>query len=212
MKDEIATIYNCFNQEIGTASKKDVHKKGLWHRAVSFIILDTAKKEIIFQHHESPEKINWETFFVKLNGGHVQHGEKPIDAFRELEEELGLKDKAKNSLYVGTYQLSVQFSENFINNEFIYFYIVPGENIKDEMNFIDDEVASIISVNVYDALETILGNKGNIDAELSDLKTNTTILLNQVNFKNFTDDNLYLRIMIAAKRYLDGENKSLILI
>ncbi|MCA9387381.1 NUDIX domain-containing protein, partial [Candidatus Dojkabacteria bacterium] len=123
--EEKVQIYNCFNEPTKIATKKDVHSKGLWHRAVAFIIIDTKSNEIIFQHNESPEELSQNEFFVKLNGGHIQYGEEPIDGFRELEEELGLKYKADTSLFIGTYQLSVQFSDNFINNEFIYFYIVP---------------------------------------------------------------------------------------
>lgn len=211
-KNDLVTIYNCFNKEIGTEHKKVVHQKGLWHRAVSFILLDTTSREIIFQHSEAPSEIKWDGFFVKMNGGHIQHGEEPIEGFRELEEELGLKDRAESSHYAGTYQLSVQFSDDFINNEFVYFYIVPGDDIKKDVQFDEHEVKSIISVNVDDALALLLGDKKEIDATVSGSDDELHVTFSKDNFRNFTDDNLYLRIMIAAKRYLDDEEKRLILI
>lgn len=212
MAEEILEIYNCFNQKIGEETKVDVHKKGYWHRSICFLVVDPGTRETVFQDSKGLEQFHDEDFFVKLNGGHISKGETPEEGFRELREELGLELTASDSTPAGKYQLSFQPTEEFINNEFIYFYIVPLKDAFNKISFTDGEVICITKFNVDETIKLLLGDIEEIKGKARDEKETINITLRKQNFRDFTDDNLYLRMMLAVRRYLDGEDKRTVLI
>jgi 8-oxo-dGTP pyrophosphatase MutT (NUDIX family) len=218
MPEEMLKTYDCFNKEVGRAARAMIHAEGLWHRAVVFLLLDPTSREIIFQNSKGLEDYEKENFFLKLNGGHITENDTEEDIFRELQEELGLSINPKNAFLVGKYQLSFELDADFKRNqpiknrEFISFYIVCIENAFEKIKFEDGEVKSIIKFEIDKAIELLLGKVRFINATARDEMISKDLILKPENFKNFTDDNLYLRIMIASKRYLDGEDKNLILL
>lgn len=58
----------------------------------------------------------------------------------------------------------------------------------------------------------MVGDTEEIKGAARDEEKTIDITLRKQNFRDFTDDNLYLRMMLAVKRYLDGEDKRTILI
>ncbi|MCA9387228.1 hypothetical protein KC669_04305, partial [Candidatus Dojkabacteria bacterium] len=89
---------------------------------------------------------------------------------------------------------------------------VPEENIISQMVLDSREVKSIIKVDVNGALDVILDKRTDVTATVTDLNEEKKIKLTESHFRNFTDDNLYLKIMLAAKHYLEGENHEYIVI
>ena len=49
MSEELLPTYDAFNRPLGSANRSDVHRNGLWHRSVNFIVIDSKKKTAIFQ-------------------------------------------------------------------------------------------------------------------------------------------------------------------
>ena len=91
---ELLDIVDEKNNVIGKVEERSiVHQEGLWHRHVGAWIMNE-KGEILFQKGVSnnPEKINrW-----YKTGGHVDAGEKPIEAIqRETKEEIGINIPAE---------------------------------------------------------------------------------------------------------------------
>lgn len=212
MQDEIIDLVDTTNKVIGTVGKKEAHKLAKWHRTVSFILVDSKKKLIYFQDRNKPTELQSEDFFVKLNGGHLLSGETPEQGVRELEEELGLKIAPENIIPIGINQTAVDFSEDYKIREFIYYFIVDIEDVLNKVKFQDGEVSSIIYFNPEQALQLVLGETKEITGTVFDGKIKSPIILKSTAFKNFTDDNLYLRIFLAVKRYFEGEPKKYIVI
>lgn len=92
-------IVNEKGEIIGEESRERIHKEGLLHREVH-VWLYTPKREIIFQHRAK----NKDTFPDLLDataGGHVEINDSYDEtAIKEIEEEIGLKIKESDLIYI----------------------------------------------------------------------------------------------------------------
>ena len=205
MQDEIIDLVDTSNKIIGQISKNESHRLAKWHRTVNFILVDNKRKLIYFQDKGKSPDHNSEDFFVKLNGGHLLAGETPEQGIRELEEELGINRIQGKIIPVGINQTFVDFSEDYKIREFVYYFIVDVDDVQSKVNFLDGEVSSVICFNPEQALGLILGEREEITSTVFDGEKESEMTLKTTAFKNFTDDNLYLRIFLAVKRYFAGE-------
>ncbi len=212
MQDEIIDLVDTTNKIIGQIGKNESHKSAKWHRTVSFILVDSKRKLIYFQDKAKVSELNSEDFFVKLNGGHLLSGETPEQGIRELEEELGIKVHPDKLIPMGIDQTAVDFSDKYKIREFMYYFIVDVEDVLNKVKFQDSEVSSLIYFDPEHALKLILGAAKEMTGIVYDGEKELEVTLKPTAFKNFTDDNLYLRIFLAVKRYFAGEPPEYIII
>lgn len=214
MQEEKLTIYNASNQPIGQADRSEVHRKGLWHRSVNYLVLDTDKRTLIFQDSKTLDQFNQEKFFIKMNGGHVQGDDMDSEMARELNEEFGLGiPLAKAVHFLGTYQVSFEPTEDFINHEFMYFYIVSFVNAFENIDMDNKEVKTVLEIPIDKAIDLLVGDIQEIDIAARDAnKTEMNISLTSLAFRNFTDDSLYLRLFLAAQDFCNARNTKHIVI
>ena len=89
MSDEIFDIVNERDEVIGQAPRREVHARGLWHRAVHVLVFN-AHGEVFLQKRsmlKDTAKGKWDS----SSSGHVDTGEDyDTCAVRELREEIGL--------------------------------------------------------------------------------------------------------------------------
>ena len=89
MAEEIFDIVNERDEVIGRAPRKEVHARGLWHRAIHVLVFN-ARGEIFLQKRSMLKDIakgKWDS----STSGHVDKGEDyDTAAVRELSEEIGL--------------------------------------------------------------------------------------------------------------------------
>ena len=77
------------NNIVGRATRDECHTKGLWHRAVHILIVNS-KNEILLQKR-SMQKDLYKGYWIDAAAGHVDSGEIYEEAAeRELKEELGI--------------------------------------------------------------------------------------------------------------------------
>lgn len=214
MENEQLTTYNAFNQPIGKADRSEVHKNGLWHRSVNYLVLDQKKRTLIFQDSKTLDQFDKDTFFIKMNGGHVQSDNVETEMAREMYEELGLEvSQASDIHFLGVYQVSFEPTEDFINREFMYFYLVSFENALQNVDMDDAEVKTVLEIPIDDTVYLLTGDRMEIEVSAKDVnntKMNPTLTTDA--FKNFTDDALYLRLFLAAQDFCNGRDPKHIVI
>src|SRR5258708_15720815 len=89
MNDEIFDVVNDRDEVIGQASRADVHRTGLKHRAVHVLIFN-ARGELFLQKR-SLKKDNFPGVWGSSSSGHLDCGEAyDACALREVWEELGI--------------------------------------------------------------------------------------------------------------------------
>lgn len=214
MAEELLTIYDAFNNPVGTASRSDIHTNGLWHRSVNFIVFDSKKRTAVFQDSNTLDTFNPDDFFVKMNGGHARNEDILTEVSRELDEELGLKiDFADDVHFLGKYQVSFEPTKDFINREFMYFYLTAFSNAFEKIQMDKIEVKSIFEIDIDEAVDLLVGDKKMVQVIARDVAGDRTILnFTNHSFKNFTDDSLYLRIFLALQDFCNGRSRDYIVI
>ena len=89
MSEEIFDIVNDRDEVIGQAPRKEVHARGLWHRAVHVLVFNQ-RGEVFLQKRsmlKDTAKGKWDS----SSSGHVDSGEEyDATAVREVREEIGL--------------------------------------------------------------------------------------------------------------------------
>lgn len=96
MTEEIFDIVNERDEVVGQAPRKEVHARGLWHRAVHVLVFN-ARGEVFLQKRsmlKDTAKGKWDS----SSSGHLDSGEDyDACAVRELREEIGLDLAARTA-------------------------------------------------------------------------------------------------------------------
>ena len=88
-QDEIFDVVDEHNRVVGTASRAEVHRLGLRHRACHIIVFDLQSRVLVQQR--SLTKDNSPGLWDSSSAGHVDSGESYAScAIRELKEELAI--------------------------------------------------------------------------------------------------------------------------
>ncbi len=91
-QQEILEVFDRQNRRIGQATRGTIHRFGLRHRSVHIFVFDCAGRLYLQLRREHKDQYprHWDTSAA----GHVSPGEHfTAAAARELEEELGIKEK-----------------------------------------------------------------------------------------------------------------------
>ena len=93
MPEEIFDIVNERDEVVGQAPRKEVHARGLWHRAVHVLVFNA--RGGVFLQKRSIKKDRQPGVWDSSCSGHVDSGEAYDEtAMRELREEIGLDLKS----------------------------------------------------------------------------------------------------------------------
>lgn len=88
--DEYFDVVNERDEPVGRALRREVHARGLWHRAVHILVFDAAGR--VFLQKRSMAKDMSPGLWDSSCAGHVDAGEDyDAAAVRELFEELGIR-------------------------------------------------------------------------------------------------------------------------
>lgn len=139
-------------------TSKEVHSKGLYHRAVQLYWINS-KKELLCQRRS----LNVEQYPGALSislTGHVEEGETSTQALkREVFEELGLQAHELNLEFLFSYKQSCKISVDCIDRQFIDVFICQSDLNIDKIVLNKKEVAEVVWITL-DEFEMLLKNSG----------------------------------------------------
>ncbi len=135
--DEIFDIYTRDGEHLGTKEKSICHSNnpGFYHKPVWVWIINSDGQVLVQKRAETKKK--YPNYWDMPSAGHVQAGESSImGAIRETEEELGIKTKEVDYLYIGEFIADKSW-------EIAQIYLLKLDlNIKD-MHLQEKEVAEV---------------------------------------------------------------------
>lgn len=140
-------------------TRKEVHSKGLWHRAIVVAIINE-KNEILLQQRSINKDKNAGLWDISV-AGHISSGQDAVSAaIREINEEVVVDVEAKVSVtdfrYMFSYRVSQEFSKDYIENQFYDFFILRKNGIrKENIRMQESEVQAVKFVSLIE-LEGIL--------------------------------------------------------
>lgn len=150
--DDTLVLVDLFDNEIGKASKKEVHEKGLLHRAFSVFIVNDGRMLI---QKRNRNKYHSGGLWTNACCSHPRYGELLDEAvIRRIKEELGITtqfDKAFRFVYRSTFKNGI--TEYEYDHVFISDYngnIEPDEDEIEEYKWVGLEELADDLVNYPD--------------------------------------------------------------
>jgi len=152
-KKGITEIKQKVNQQTGEIlSRKEVHKRGLWHRIIVVAIIND-KNEILIQQRSNNKDKNPGKWDISVTG-HLSAGQDSLTAAtREISEEvsvsLGYSVEVKDFRFMFSYRKEEKVNENHYDRQFYDFFILRQKGLTIEnLKFQSSEVQDIKFVNI----------------------------------------------------------------
>ncbi|GIP24677.1 NUDIX domain-containing protein [Paenibacillus sp. J22TS3] len=167
MADEMLDIYDAEMNHLGTASRAQAHKEGLWHQTFHCWVLNRAAEDgpaLLLQLRHK----NKDTYPDMLDiscAGHLMAGETAREGVRELEEELGLKVSFQELVYCGSAAEESLISDKLIDREFSHVYILECDKPLDQYRCQLSEVSALFLAQVNELEELLEGRRDTIRSE-----------------------------------------------
>ena len=203
---ELLNIYNDREEFIGTATRKEVHSKGLWHKIFLCCIFRPNNKMLI-QLRQKIKEENPNLLDVAA-GGHLQAGEdEMISGLREIEEEIGLYlEDDSRLIYCGKYKkIKENVEKNYFNKEIINVYFLKDSTPLTEYKMQTEEVDALFEIDISNGINFFSGEQEIISIE-GCLRDSTEIITRNVTVRDFvtsTSGNIWLKLFIMGQKIVD---------
>lgn len=138
-------------------SREEVHKKGLWHRAIVVAIVNE-RNEVLIQQRALDKEKNAGMWDISA-AGHISSGQDSLmAAAREISEEvsvsLGYSVEVKDFRFMFSFRKEQKFNEDFIERQFYDFFILRQNGLNAEnIRYQQSEVNAIKFVTVTELNE-----------------------------------------------------------
>lgn len=153
MKEELIDVLDENGIKTGEIlSRKEVHKRGLWHRIIVVAIIND-KNEILIQQRSNNKDKNPGKWDISVTG-HLSAGQDSLTAAtREISEEvsvsLGYSVEVKDFRFMFSYRKEEKVNENHYDRQFYDFFILRQKGLTIEnLKFQSSEVQDIKFVNI----------------------------------------------------------------
>ncbi|MAS34584.1 MAG: NUDIX hydrolase [Anaerolineaceae bacterium] len=195
-------IYNENMQHLGIKDRDAVHRDGDWHRTFHCWLCyrDAQGQDFVIFQKRGPDKEFHANLLDVSAAGHYESGEALADGVREVEEELGIRVDFDDLLPVGI-RYSVYRENALVDYEFNEVFLLRDDRPLAAYQPQPNEVSDLVRVNIDAALALFHGDCTAIPAMS---RAAGTIDVQQADFVYPLDQYTY-RVLILAKRFLDGE-------
>lgn len=140
-------------------TRNEVHKRGLWHRAIAVAIINEQNQILVQQRSFKKEK-NAGKWDISV-AGHISSGQDALSAAsREINEEvsvnLGFNIDIKEFRYMFSYRKQEILKEDYIERQFYDFFVLRKDGLRAEnIKIQESEVEQIKFVSVSELNEMI---------------------------------------------------------
>lgn len=210
---EILDIYDDNLMPIGKKERRQVHLDGDWHRVFHCWISyrNAQGEDFMVVQKRGADKDIFPNLLDVTAAGHYQAGETVAEGIREVQEELGIEVRYEDLVPLGLRYSTCQFND-LIDREFADVFLLNYDRDISTYNFDLAEVAGMAVFRIDNGLALCAGEKASIPANVvmtqqtaSGWRRQPEVV--QIKLADFVapPDNYLYRILVAAKRYLNGE-------
>ncbi len=187
--------------------RADVHRDGDWHRAIHvWIYGEDEDGAFIVVQRRGLDKDTWPGAIDATAAGHLTAGETPEDAFREIEEELGITPDLSRLQPVGTRVIAGAKPPDQLDREFEEVYLLRDDRPLTTYRPNAVEVDALLRLSIKDWLRLLFAEAHEVESlllisdsmELRDHRLTRDQLVP-------SPDRYYQRVAVACDRALRGE-------
>ncbi|GAB2546901.1 NUDIX hydrolase [Gracilibacillus alcaliphilus] len=162
MGNEYFKIFDEDRNEIGVASRNEVHRFGYWHETFyCWFVTKQRDTDYIYLQLRSDFKEDYPNLLDITVAGHLMADEMVQDGVREIKEEVGIDIPFKDLVQLGVIDYCV-IKEDFMDKELAHVFLYKSEHTLDDFIVQSDEVSGIVIVKFRDFSELWLGERKTI--------------------------------------------------
>lgn len=146
MDHEQLKIFDENRNQIGTASREDVHQLGYWHEAFHcWFIRKEEGTDYLYLQLRSPRKKDYPNLLDITAAGHLLADETVQDGVREVKEEVGIEIFFHDLIPLGIIDYCVS-REDFIDKEIAHVFLYKSKETFNDFILQTEEVAGMVKV------------------------------------------------------------------
>lgn len=146
MGQEYFKIFDKNRNEIGAASRDDVHKYGYWHETFHcWFVKRIEGKNYLYLQLRSDRKKDYPNLLDITAAGHLLADENVQDGVREIREEIGIEVQFEELISLGIMEYSVTTAD-LIDQEFAHVFLYKSHHGFDDFQLQEEEVAGVVLV------------------------------------------------------------------
>jgi isopentenyldiphosphate isomerase len=201
---------DCTGRKTGKVIARDeAHRTGAWHGAFHCLIISSrdGRGQALFQKRAAQKEIAPSKFDVSA-GGHYAAGEDAkVAGPREIREELGLDVRFTDLLPLGRRVFVYCFTPGVIEYEFQDVFMLVRDIRPDAFVLQKEEVDGVLEMELDRGIRLFAGEVRSIECSL--YRNSIAAERVAVSAEDFVPclDNYYLKLLLLARRYLQGERK-----
>jgi isopentenyldiphosphate isomerase len=209
---ETFDILDCTGRKTGEVIARDeAHRTGTWHGAIHCLIISLrdGRRQALFQKRAAQKKIAPDKFDVSV-GGHYAAGEDArVAGPREIREELGLEVRFTDLVPLGRRVFVYCFTPEVIEYEFQDVFLLVRNISPDACVLQAGEVEGVLEMELEQGIGLFSGEARTIECSL--YRNSAAVERVAVSSEEFVPclDNYYLKLLLLARRYVQGERKLL---
>ncbi len=205
---EIFDVLDCTGKSTGgVVSRDEAHRTGVWHGAFHCLVIYERENRrfALFQKRSPGKRIAPGRFDVSV-GGHYAKGEDASSAGpREIGEELGLSVQYRELVPLGRRVFVYCFEPDVREYEFQDVFLLPRQVRSRDLLLQKEEVESVLELEIAAGIELFSRAKEAVDATIRGHEGSPSTV--RVAVDQFVPclDNYYLKLLLQAKQWFEGE-------
>jgi isopentenyldiphosphate isomerase len=205
--DELFDVIDLTGAPTGVTKRRaDIHRDGDWHRAIHVWIFgrDDGGPFLLLQRR-GLGKDTYPGMLDTTVGGHLAAGETPEEAFREIEEELGIAPAPDQLVHVGTRVIAGE-TPAVIDRELEEVYLLRDDRPLAGYRPNPVEVDALVRVPLDAWIAFLFGETEAVTTDLLPARGSVIERLTVIRDQLIAlPDRYYERVAIACQRALAGE-------
>lgn len=147
----------------GVVTRSEIHKKGLWHRAIAVAIVNE-QNQILLQQRSYKKDKNAGMWDISV-AGHISTGQDALSAAsREINEEvsvnLGFNVDIKDFRYMFSFRKEDIIRDDYIERQFYDFFILRKNGLKlENIEVQESEIEQVKFVDISELNKMIKNNE-----------------------------------------------------
>lgn len=143
-EQEKLKIFNEQGNQIGVATREEVHKSGYWHEAFHcWFVQKENDVHYVYLQLRSKDKKDYPNLLDITAAGHLLANETVEDGVREIKEEIGIDVSFDSITSLETIKYCAT-KENFIDNELAHVYMYQFNRSFDDFVLQKEEVSGMV--------------------------------------------------------------------
>ncbi|MDZ5471555.1 NUDIX domain-containing protein [Bacillus sp. 31A1R] len=149
MEIEMLKIFDDKRNEIGTATREEVHRLGYWHETFHcWLIKEENNTTYIYFQLRSKLKKDYPNLLDITAAGHLLSHESVEDGIREMKEEIGIDVSIKELQFLDSIDYCVT-KENFIDKEIAHVFLYDSKDKPLDFILQVEEVSGMARADFY---------------------------------------------------------------